>query len=53
MRQRDQLQTFVFLKALYKAKASGLQLGFNVSIALKLAYNKTNCIKLWSIDPEI
>ena len=37
---------FVFKKALYKVKSSGLQLGFTISLALKLASTRTNCIKL-------
>ena len=54
VRQRDQLQTsFCFLEKLYEVKASGLQLSVNTSIALKLAYKKTSCINLQSIDPEI
>ena len=36
---------FIFQKSLYEVKESGLQLIFNVSIALNLAYNKNKLSK--------
>ena len=39
MRQGDNFQTS-FKKALHEVKASGLQLNFNISIALNLTHNK-------------
>ena len=51
-------QFLFFEKALYQVKASGLQLDFNspifqqpyISIALKLAYNRKNCLNFYPID---
>ena len=45
---------FLKKKALYEVKASGLQLSFNM-FREPLTWHaiKTNCVKLWTIDPEI
>ena len=40
-----QIAFLSFKKSLYWVKASGLQLDFTISIALKLAYNKNNLFK--------
>ena len=48
-----QIALLSFKKSLYWVKASGLQLDFTISIALKLAYNKNNLFKTlhyWSRD---
>ena len=47
VRQGDQLETSFYLKksAQYEVKGSGLQLSFNISIALNLQYNKNKLYK--------
>ena len=44
----------LFKKALNEVKASGLQLGLNILNIFPSIYHKikTNCIKLWILDPE-
>ena len=47
MRQGDKVYLFLFLKnAQYEVKASGLQLSFNISLALNLQYHKNIQYKL-------
>ena len=54
MRHGNQIQTFLFFKkALYKVKASGQQLSFNISIALNVACNTTNFIRHLTVDPDM
>ena len=45
---------FFFRKALYEAKAIGLQLSFNIFRESSTRHTiETNCTKLATIDPEI
>ena len=55
MRQGDYFQTpFVFQKALYEIKSSGLQARFSIfGYPLTWFTIKTNCMKLQTFDPEI
>ena len=43
----------VFLKILYEVEANCLQLSFNINTYWTWYTMKTNCIKLYTIDPDV